>query len=71
METQTLVVGIVPRGQLIDTRMRERVILEKSLLVEHYGYEQIVETSTPSDVDFSAENPAYRFVAAVTAGGNE
>ena len=40
-------------------------------LIEHYAYEQIVETSTPSDVDFSAENPAYRFVAAVTAGSIE
>ena len=40
-------------------------------LIEHYAYEQIVETSTPSDVDFSEENPAYRFVAAVTAGSNE
>jgi len=40
-------------------------------LIEHYGYEQIVEISTPGDVDFSAENPAYRFVAAVAADGNE
>ncbi len=34
-------------------------------LIEHYRYEQIVEIPSPSDVEFSAENPAYRFVAAV------
>ena len=39
--------------------------------VEHYAYEQIVENSLPSDVDFSQENPDYRFVAAVPADGSE
>ncbi len=38
-------------------------------LIEHYGYSQIVETATPSDADFSVENPAYRFVANVAADG--
>jgi len=40
-------------------------------LIEHYGYKQIVEISTPGDGDFSAENPAYRFVAATVADVKE
>jgi len=44
---------------------------EQPRLIEHYGYAQIVEVSTPGDVDFSTENPDYHFVAAVAANSNE
>ena len=40
-------------------------------LIERYGYEQIVEIPRPRNVEFSVENPAYRFVAAVATDVND